>query len=138
EQLAEEEVKQKYEELLNGIQRNENETALASPYQSKGRFKSFFSLFIPVEGYWITPMLINLNIAIFILMAASGVSVFSPDGQSMINWGANFRPVTLEGQAWRLFTCCFIHIGIIHLLMNMYALAYIGVLLEAQLGKVRF
>jgi rhomboid protease GluP len=71
-------------------------------------------------------------------MALSGISILLPDGQSLINWGANFRPVTLEGQPWRLFTSCFIHIGIFHLLMNMYALAYVGVLLEPHLGRTRF
>ncbi|MBI3521265.1 MAG: rhomboid family intramembrane serine protease [Bacteroidetes bacterium] len=38
----------------------------------------------------------------------------------------------------RLITNCFLHIGIIHLLMNMYALLYIGVLLEPLLGRTRF
>ncbi|MCR6640595.1 MAG: rhomboid family intramembrane serine protease [Sporocytophaga sp.] len=46
--------------------------------------------------------------------------------------------MTLEGEWWRLITCCFLHIGIFHLLMNMYALLYIGVLLEPLLGRTRF
>lgn len=52
--------------------------------------------------------------------------------------GANFKPYTLEGEWWRLITNCFIHIGVFHLLFNMYALLYIGVLLEPYLGKARF
>jgi rhomboid protease GluP len=53
-------------------------------------------------------------------------------------WGANFRPVTLAGGEWRLLTNVFLHIGIIHLLFNMYALLYIGLLLEPHLGRLRF
>lgn len=100
--------------------------------------KDFFSIFKPQQGYYITPLLIDLNILIFILMAISGVDILSPDNQSLLNWGANFRPMTLEGQWWRLLTNCFLHIGIFHLLMNMYALLYIGVLLEPLIGKTRF
>lgn len=61
-----------------------------------------------------------------------------PDNESLLNWGANFRPMTLEGEWWRLITNFFLHIGVFHLLMNMYALLYIGVLLEPHLGRTRF
>ncbi len=71
-------------------------------------------------------------------MVISGVNIMLPDNESLLNWGANFRPMTLEGEWWRLITCCFLHIGIFHLLMNMYALLYIGVLLEPLLGRTRF
>jgi rhomboid protease GluP len=136
-QSSVEELNRKHEELSSTIIKDENIVS-ATLYSGKERFKNFFSLFLPTDGYFITPILIDLNIAVFIAMALSGVSILSPDGQALINWGANFRPVTLDGQAWRLFTSCFIHIGIIHLLMNMYALAYVGVLLEPRLGRIRF
>jgi rhomboid protease GluP len=71
-------------------------------------------------------------------MTISGVNFLMPDYQDLLNWGANYRPLTLEGQWWRLFTACFLHIGIIHLLFNMFALLYIGLLLEPYLGKIRF
>jgi rhomboid protease GluP len=98
----------------------------------------FFSLFKPAKEYFISPILVNLNLLIFIVMLISGVHLFMPESQDLLNWGANFRPMTLEGQWWRLLTACFLHIGIIHLLLNMYALLYIGALLEPILGKVRF
>ncbi|MDB5272340.1 MAG: peptidase [Chitinophagaceae bacterium] len=100
--------------------------------------KDFLSVFVPRDGYFITPLLINLNVLIFILMISTGVHFFSPTSESLMQWGANFRPTTLEGEWWRLITCCFIHIGVFHLLMNMYALFYIGALLEPYLGKARF
>jgi len=71
-------------------------------------------------------------------MILSGVNALLPDNLSLVKWGANFRPVTLEGEWWRLITCCFLHIGVFHLLFNMYALLYIGLLLEPYLGKLRF
>lgn len=44
----------------------------------------------------------------------------------------------MNGDRWRLITSCFLHIGIIHLLMNMFALADIGMILEKKLGKWNF
>ena len=101
------------------------------------KFKDFLGVFIPQQGYFVTPILVNMNILIFIVMVCCGVDAFSPNGESLINWGANFRQMTLD-QPWRLVSNFFLHIGVIHLLFNMYALVSIGVLLEPFLGKVRF
>ncbi|HEY9178009.1 MAG TPA: rhomboid family intramembrane serine protease [Flavipsychrobacter sp.] len=97
-----------------------------------------FSMFIPQSGFAVTPVLLNINILVFILMAIAGVGVIAPDSEGLLNWGANFKPYTLDGQWWRILTSCFVHIGIFHLLMNMYALVYIGLLLEPILGGKRY
>lgn len=99
------------------------------------RFYSFFSIFIPTDDYFITPILIDINILIIILMGLSGVNIFIPQIQDIIDWGGNYGPLTTENEWWRLLSSCFIHIGIIHLFMNCIALAYIGLLLEPYLKK---
>ncbi|MHB1278750.1 MAG: rhomboid family intramembrane serine protease [Bacteroidia bacterium] len=136
--ITTEELAQKYEELKPGLISQEQDVLSQSPATTKEKITSIFAIFKPIEGYFITPIIINLNIALFILMTISGVNIMLPDNESLINWGANFRPVTLEGGWWRLITSCFLHIGILHLLLNMYALLYIGLLLEPHLGKIRF
>lgn len=108
------------------------------PRTSKEKMDDFIAMFKPTEGYWATPIIMWLNILLFIIMVASGVHFFSPNTTDLINWGANYAPVTLDGQPWRLFTSTFLHIGILHLLMNMYALVYIGALLEQIIGTKRF
>lgn len=108
------------------------------PQTTSEQISDFLSIFKPTENYFITPILVDINILLFIIMICLGVNIVEPTNESLLLWGANFRPVTLEGEWWRLITNCFLHIGIFHLLMNMYALMYIGFLLEPYLGKTRF
>lgn len=115
-----------------------NEQASLSKANTKENLTSSMAIFKPTEDYFITPILININVVIFILMVISGVNLMMPNNESLILWGANYKPETLDGGWWRIITSCFIHIGVFHLLLNMYALVYIGLLLEPYLGKVRF
>ena len=110
---------------------------LMNPSLDKSR-GGVLSLFVPREGYFITPVIIDVNIAVFILMVISGAGFLQPDSTSLIAWGANYTPLTLGGQWWRLITSTFVHVGILHILFNMYAFLYIGMLLEPLLGKVKF
>jgi rhomboid protease GluP len=100
--------------------------------------KEKFGALLPSKTYMVTPILIYINILIFLLMVVMGVSVINPDTDSLLSWGGNFRPSTTKGEWWRLFTCMFLHGGILHLAMNVYALLYIGMFLEPLLGKFRF
>ena len=79
-----------------------------------------------------------INVIVFIMMTVSGVSLLTPTGIDIIKWGGNHASFTLSGDWWRLISCVFVHIGIIHLVFNMYALFMIGVYLEPMLGKARF
>lgn len=136
--ITAEEIEKKLTEIKQGYALKEDDVLNKPPLTAKGKITSFFSVFKPTEGFFVTPILLNINILIFMVMLFSGVHILMPESQSLLNWGANFRPLTLGGQWWRLFTACFLHIGILHLLLNMYALLYIGLLLEPYLGKTRF
>ncbi|MBI1341690.1 MAG: rhomboid family intramembrane serine protease [Terrimonas sp.] len=85
-----------------------------------------------------TTGIIAINFIVFIMMVVSGVSFISPTAEQLLQWGGNFRPNTVGGEWWRLISCVFVHIGIIHLLFNMYALYYVGIFLEPMLGKARY
>jgi rhomboid protease GluP len=137
--FSDEELSERYKALKPDLISKEDSELNKSPLSAREKISSFLSIFKPTVGYFITPLLIDLNILLFILMVIiSGVNVFLPDADSLILWGANLRPYTMQGEWWRLISNCFLHIGIIHLLMNMYALLYIGVILEPYLGKSRF
>ncbi|RXP54517.1 rhomboid family intramembrane serine protease [Lutibacter sp. HS1-25] len=130
-------LENEYEKISKGFVKKEDDI-ISSPLSKKEKISGIFSLLTPQDGYFVTPILININILIFAIMVISGVHFIMPTSESLLLWGANFRPLSIEGEWWRLLTSMFLHIGIFHLLMNMYALAYIGLLLEPYLGKSRF
>jgi rhomboid protease GluP len=136
-QLQPEEIEQKVAALQ--LDAEEGQTAIEIPGASfSERLSELLSLFLPSTGYTVTPFLVFINVLVFLIMVFSGVSVFQPANGDLLAFGANFKPYTLGGQYWRLFTACFVHIGLLHLAMNMYALIFIGLLLEPVLGKARF
>jgi len=90
------------------------------------------------SNLYATYAIIGINVIVFILMAVNGAGIFSANALVHIEWGSNFSPLTLSGDWWRLFTCIFIHFGIIHLVMNAYALYMAGVYLEPMLGKIKY
>lgn len=80
-------------------------------------------LYTPASKRWTaTNILLVVNCAVFVLMVASGSSPILPKSKDLLRWGADYGPYTLGGQYWRLVTSAFVHIGIIHLLLNMYCL----------------
>ncbi len=100
--------------------------------------KEILDFFIPKEGFYITPILININVLVFLIMALSGFGFISFRGNDLLNWGANFRPYTIDSQWWRLLTSVFLHGGLMHLLANMYGLLFVGIFLEPVLGKTKY
>jgi rhomboid protease GluP len=136
--LSEEQIEEEIQELSPVFESTEVDQLTLPPPDFKDNVKSFVSFFIPRKDFFITPIIIDLNLLVFISMVISGVSFFEPTAQDLLHWGANLRGITLEGQWWRLVTNVFLHIGIFHILLNMYALLYIGVVLEPYLGKTRF
>ena len=134
--LTPEELTQKAKDFEEECNRPLTEEEKAYLEEEKKR-NSFWSFFIPRKGFMATPILIDLNILVFIVMIASGVGIMSPSTLSLLKWGADFGPLTLTGDWWRAVTCNFIHIGAFHLLMNMYAFMYVGLLLEGLIGSRR-
>lgn len=106
--------------------------------EKKSDLKDFLTFFIPRKEFYITPLLIDLNILMFILMVFSGLGFMSFSSEALISWGANFKPLTTDGEWWRLVTSTFLHGGIMHLFANMYGLLFVGIFLEPRIGKVKF
>jgi rhomboid protease GluP len=86
----------------------------------------------------VTYALIAVNAAVFLAMLFTSSSFPTLTNPQMLRWGADFGPLTLNGQSWRMLTSCFLHFGFIHIGMNMFILYQVGVLTEKLFGNVRF
>jgi rhomboid protease GluP len=71
-----------------------------------------------------------MNVAVFVLMVLTGVSLIRPTQEQLLKWGADWGPASLGSQPWRILTSNYLHIGIIHLFFNMWCLLNLGELAE--------
>lgn len=85
---------------------------------------------------YITLSLIVINFIVYLLLYLFGNG--SSDGLTLVKFGALYKPLVLSGDFYRLVSMAFVHIGIIHLLVNNYSLYVIGRQLESFLGKWKF
>ncbi len=97
-----------------------------------------YGALVPSKSYQVTPYLVYANALVYVAMVVAGISPLHPTAQQLFVWGGNFRPAVADGEWWRLITYMFLHGGAMHLLMNTFALLYIGMYLEPLLGKLRF
>ncbi len=92
---------------------------------------------------WVTPTLIGINVLVFIgLFLQNYFHSPAPGSLSgnlplevMLNWGANYGPITAAGESWRLFTSLFLHWSVVHLIFNMWVLNDVGRLVERLIGN---
>ncbi len=78
----------------------------------------------------LTTLLVGVNVAVFVVMALTGVSPLTPTTQQLLKWGANWGPLSLGTQPWRMLTSNYVHGGIIHIFFNMWCLLNLGALAE--------
>lgn len=83
----------------------------------------------------ITLTLLVLIVGYFVLQVLMGVSPERPTSQELIRFGANFLPLTITTEPYRLLTAGFVHIGIMHLLFNGFALYSFGQMAEMAWGR---
>lgn len=85
---------------------------------------------IPLKSVPVTTTIIAINALVFLAMAFSGSSPIEPNIPDLIKWGANDGLATLLVQPWRMLASNYVHIGIIHIALNMWCLWSLGVLAE--------
>ncbi len=86
----------------------------------------------PARAVW---WLVAVNVAIFGLELLWGGSS-SP--LTLYRMGAGLGRVALAHQPWRIVSAAFLHVNVVHLALNMWALVVFGRILEIMLGARRF
>jgi rhomboid protease GluP len=63
-------------------------------------------------------------------MVLRGVSPLTPTGAQLLPWGANWGPLSLGHQPWRILASNYVHVGVLHIALNMWCLWNMGWLAE--------
>jgi rhomboid protease GluP len=98
---------------------------------------------IPMAKPRWTFILLGVNVAVFLAMtifgALNGLGLNgSQDSRVLLMFGAMQNQLMAQGEYHRLLTSMFLHIGLIHLLFNSYALYVVGQDVERLYGSARF
>lgn len=87
----------------------------------------------------VTYIIIGINIIMFLLCVISSKSLIDIDVYTLANFGGQARIlIDYNNEYWRLFTCMFLHGGLMHLFFNMYGLYYLGTQCEMIFGKIKY
>lgn len=76
-----------------------------------------------------------VNVVVWLAMELAGGST---SGRVLVVFGAKVNALIAQGEYWRLLTPVFLHIGLIHLVFNTFALLSFGRLAEGIYGHARF
>lgn len=90
---------------------------------------------LPTYRPRVTYVMMAILVVVFVLETLAGGSESS---RVLISLGANVGPLVTTGDVWRLFTANFLHIGLMHIVFNLYALYIVGTEVEMFYGPWRF
>ena len=134
-------IKKSYKDIVNDIDYKEEGVELLTKITSditkknieeNERFNDMYKQKKPI----VTGILILVNIIVFILMYILGKG--SEDTDTLLKFGANVPALIRGGDYYRLIASGFLHIGIIHILCNMYSLSVLGPSIEHFYGKAKY
>jgi membrane associated rhomboid family serine protease len=101
------------------------------------RSRGAYALYTPYVSW----ALIGINVGVFaidaILGGFGGLGLMSGGGP-LLDAGYVSRDAVAAGEWWRVITSAFLHLGILHLVLNMWALYLFGPLLEELYGHVEY
>lgn len=86
----------------------------------------------------VTTLLLFSFIGLFIMQVLTGVDANNPSTEALLKWGANALPFTMGDEPWRLVSSAFLHIGLMHLLFNGFAMYFFGQIAEPMFGSAKF
>ena len=121
-----------------GYSETERKRFLSGKKPKQDDLVDMLNYLVPKGEHFTTSIILDLNIIVFLLMIFSGIHIISPNGMELLQWGANRRLETTDGEWWRLFTSMFLHGGIMHLFLNIYGLVIAAIFVEPLLGRQKY
>ena len=100
-------------------------------YKKNSKIDKIFSKKNPIITYGIMIVCLIMLVVMYIDGNPNNIN-------TLIKYGANVDTLTKNGEYFRLFTCMFLHIGIIHFVLNMYSLYILGPQVESFFGKIKY
>jgi len=88
-------------------------------------------------GPIVTKVLLAAILAVFVIELAvggAGSLLEGPNARQLVDLGALQPLLVAHGQFWRLFSAMFLHLGLMHIAFNAYALWLIGQMVEREFG----
>ena len=86
----------------------------------------------------VSTLLLASFIGLYIVQVLTGVDANNPSTEQLLQWGANALPLTMLDEPWRLVSSGFLHIGLMHLLFNGFAMYFFGQVAEPMFGSAKF
>lgn len=126
-------------DLINSVltENNQSDESKISLHHLEEEVRKETSLETKTEDVYLTYCLMLLNISIWCFMFLESQQMDMTD--LLIKFGANSpEHIFNKGQYWRLITSMFIHIGIVHVMYNCFALYLFGNRVEKYFGKINF
>lgn len=93
---------------------------------------------IEISKFIVTYIIIALNVMMYIITSYLSRNIFDSNLNVLVFMGAKVNSLISGGQYYRLFSCMFLHAGIIHLGVNMYSLYIMGTFIEKVYGKFKY
>ena len=79
-----------------------------------------------------------IAVCVFITLCITFLPLGETDTERAILLGAFYKAFIIAGEPWRLLTCGFVHVSLLHLFVNMFSLSVLGRALENYLNKWKF
>ena len=99
--------------------------------------KLFAKVFSPKKIIF-TKLIILACVVMYIILGINNGNFLTFSATSLAIFGGNNLLLVQNGEVWRILTSAFLHVGLIHLVVNMYSLAIIGTQVETFIGKWKF
>jgi rhomboid protease GluP len=78
----------------------------------------------PSHHWFLFSIITTLCAFAYLTLCSQGADPISPLSATLFHFGANNRAAVIDGEYWRLITSIFLHGGLVHLVMNIYALYF--------------